>query len=479
LKENTISNKIYNISNKEVIGDYKIENNKIFIHFNNNILEYNIFFEENQKIKLFKNLYKNITLFKNYKEVATININGNCIKCNNKTGIYKILDNKLELEWLSNNEIEVYILYNEIYILLDYYSLNNEDIYLFINNDYKKFKINLLECYLYDESYSYIIKFVYDNNIFYLFNKELFSGDINKYCLKKNDVLENILSTTDKFIVNILIKENIDININIYKLFNNKDDNILEIYKKLLLDSNKIYSVETFLNRYRYFGYNNENNENNIINWYNNNLTNKDIFSKLNNIEYCFISDSFNSKDKNLYIINLDDNNYLENIIDNISKISNIILIYNINNLNNLEVFNYILFLKKYFKHIIIVKINNVYVDVYHNIYNNYLIKEVFNSIDKTFFYGIQKVIYVKNNIENFDTVILNINNYDEDKIYLINKQIYYNNISIIDDILDDYLINFCIYDIVIIIIFNYLLKSKLLNNSLICNINTIRYILE
>jgi hypothetical protein len=470
-------------------------------------------------------------------------------------------------ELFSIQYTELYILHKQlnIYILCDYYNLYNKYIYLFKNNNYIKLNINLIECYLYNDTTK--IKFFYYNNIFHLFqyyNKETFYLKIVKkdsINLSINSENKELLSTMDDDLY-ILIKENINININIYKSFNNiKNNNILELYNQILNSDNKlkknnkkIYSIETFLNRYKYNIYDNEEN---IINWYCNNLNNKNIFSKLNNIEYCFIPESFNVKDKNLYIINLEDNNYLDNIVDNISKISNIILIYNIDKLNNLNVFNYILFLKNYFKHIIIVKVKTT--NEYNSKYN--LIKDRFNSIDNTFFKNIERIIYVIHNLKNFDNIILNLNNYNLNDIFLINMNKYYyessmnlfkehkklislanvkgisiNLLELSEDkeifsekqclkentlfsgtvekentmnlsecsedkelfsgtvekentlfsgtvtkentIIDDYLINYSLYDIILIIIFNHISNSKLLNNSFICNINKLRYIL-
>jgi hypothetical protein len=501
------------LDNKLYSGNYineNITNNKIIIKLENNILEYNIIFELNQTIKLYKNLNKNITLFNNYKQYATIDITNNIIKCNDldKKGTYifdisknNSLYSNLKINWVSDNlntesytlydnlntesytlydnlNTESYTLYDNIYFLSEYYNLNNKDIYLFIDNNYIIFKINLLESYLYNDTIK--IKFIYNNNIFHLFN----INNIFHLSDTNNNYINNFyLKTINEF--NILSIKHI--NINIYINFNNiKNNDILQLYTYFYSENikkeNNIYSIETFLNRYKYFNidlllnkeYKNDNNKYNdkysnddkIINWYNNNLTNKTLFSKLDSIEYCYIPDSFNEKDKNLYIINLEDNNNLENIVDNISKISNIILIYNINNLNNLKIFDYLLFLKNYFKHIIIIKINQI---------NNYsLIKDIFISIDNNLLKYIERVIYVVHNIQNFDDIVLNSNNYENDKLYLIskNKYIKYTNfIEVIDYIYDE--LN--IYEIIIIIIFYYLINSKILYNNLICNISKFR----
>jgi hypothetical protein len=438
---NLATNKVYLIN--LFIADFNIIDSKIIIKINEDSIEYNIFFESNQIVKLYKNIIENIILYKNYKEEFTIGIN-NLIKSidNNKIGIYKFIEDKSKLEIKWNNKTEIYILYkrnNNIYILLDYYNLDNKDIYLLNDDHHFKLQINLLESYFYYFTDEIIkLKFIYNNSIFYLFDKN--DSYIDKFYLISN---EN------------LILSKYDIDINIYKVFN-KTINLDKEPFPLIKNLKNIYSINTFFDIYKYSLL--DKNEENIINWYNNNLTNKNLFSKLNNIEYCYISESFNQKDKKLYIINLEDSNYIENIIDNISKISNIILIYNINNLTNLQVFDYLLFLKNYFKYIIIIKINGKD--------NNYkLIQDIFNSIDNNYLNNIDKIIYVVDNIKNFDNIVLNINNYDNNKIYSINQEKYLNEFNLYDN--DLY---YNIYEIIIIIIFNYLFNYKLLNNSLICN---------
>ena len=471
---NTYTNKVYDIMNNTLqntinnilyIGNYIIVESKIIITINtiskDIILEYYIFFEENQIIKLYKNLNKNIILYKNYKQNATIYSNTNRIECNDidLKGTYCFLenDNKLHINW--TEYIETYILYDNLYILSDYYTLYNQDIYLFINNNYTIFKINLLESYLYKNNIK--LKFIYDNNIFYI----LYENTNNKYYL---NVIDNY------YILSIY-----NINIDIYKVFNNCNNDILEIYKEM--NEEKIHSIETFYKRYKYnnieqnnIKYNNieQNNikynnieQNNIINWYTNNLNNNIFQSNLDYIEYCYIPDSFNNKDKNLYIINLKDNNYIENIVDNIPKISNIIIIYNINKITNLQIFDYLVFLKKYFKHTIIIKTNQEF--------NNYkLIQYIFNNLDNNILESINKIIYVVDNIPNFDDIVLNINNYNNNDFYLISKKQYINNIYFTEE-------EYSIYEMIIIIILTYLFNFNLLNNSLICKISKYRYLIK
>jgi hypothetical protein len=330
---NTHTLKIYNKSNNIYIGNIIIDNFIITIKYIDNDLTEIYFYSFNKsEYILYKNINKEINIYKNFNEKIILNMIDNTFIYNeydNKKGVFKyILDNNfIELNYLDT--IELYRLFDNIYYYEEYIRLHNKNIYLLNNVNIIEFKINAIDCYLYNEHNK--LKFIRNNNIFIIIDND----KLNKYYLK-NIENEYILTTEIE-----------DISLNIFKTFiNDYESSNIELYHKFINNKNIIHSIKSFINKYNYFDINNycnnnllNNNtildkENAIIHWYNSDILSEKFYSK-NMIDICYISLNNNNLDKNLYIINLDNNIYLENIIENIPKISNVCIVINIKKTNS------------------------------------------------------------------------------------------------------------------------------------------------
>jgi hypothetical protein len=469
---NTHNLKIYNKLNNIYIGDIIIDKNIFTINYiDNNLTEIYFYSFNTSEYILYKNINKEINIYKNFNEKIILNMIDNTFVFNeydNKKGVFKyILDNNfIELNYLDT--IELYRLFDNIYYYEEYIRLHNKNIYLLNNVNIIEFKINAIDCYLYNEYNEYNkynkynkLKFIRNNNIFIIIDNDT----LNKYYLKNIDN-EYILTTEIE-----------DISLNIFKTFiNDYESSNIELYHKFINNKNIIHSIKSFINKYNYFDINNycnnnllNNNtildkENAIIHWYNSDILSEKFYSK-NMIDICYISLNNNNLDKNLYIINLDNNIYLENIIENIPKISNVCIVINIKKTNS-YLSNYLESLKIYFTNLFIIKYNS---DL--NIDNYFIFNFIYNKI-YTFEYS--KIIYLKNYYENLDDIIINLNKSLYSTFYLFDTNQYIT-LNFINIIKNKYLIDTKnILDIILIIIFLYINYYNIFNKNFIIEFNEI-----
>jgi hypothetical protein len=446
MKENTMNLSECNID-KELFSEILMKENTL-IAYKSEYIEY-IIYKNNIETKILINIFD--------KNVKT---------CDNiKKGIYNINNNVLTIYW-ENFICEKYILYNSIYYDIDLYNLNNKDINILDdNNEICIYKINIIENYLYNEIKK--IRYIQNNKTFILINND----ELKTYYLEiiiNSDESENIILLKDKIFINIssIINEvnlidklsiNKYLNYNIYKEFNKKLSHLtnFELYQYFILNykkENMIYSIDSFFKKtnidYNYLNnyidaINNNDNyidkiqlgnyEEAIIHWNKYNNINK-IFLSNENIEIIYIT--LNKYYENsLYIINLDNNNYLENIIDIIPKTTNIIININISinkelfyeeqntEQNNIDVniLMYINTLKEYFNNIILIKSHNVSnYEIMYYIYN----KIILNNINISIYFD-EKLL--KDKYLEFSEY--NINKYIENEINknILSKIIYIN----------------------------------------------------
>jgi len=485
---------------------------------------------EENIIIAYKTEYQEYIIYKNNIETKIlINIFNDSLKTydNTKKGIYNVDNNILTIYW-DNFVCEKYILYNSIYYDINLYYLNNKEISIINDNENSLYKINIIENYLYNDLYK--IRYIQNNKIFILNNNnnlktyylkiinndlceinlsEMKENNFNEFISLQNCLNINIILIEDKLLNNFFINDNL--NYNIYRIYN-KDLSCLsnfELYKYFIINytkENRIFSIDSFLKKtnldYNYLNNYIDNNnidignyEFAIIHWNKYNIIN-DIFLSNKNIEiiYILINKFY---ENSLYIINLDDNNYLENIIDTIPKTSCIIININFCNSINQNIITYINTLKEYFINIILIKSYNIsnYEIMYYiynkiilnninifidNLFDQYIDENINNYIEKKINnLTLSKIIYINKNINYIEDVIINFQNIimnkdfnlffiENDKKILIENTF---NKLFIESL--DYCNN--IIDIIYIIIFYYLInykKYKMFESNIIFNFN-------
>lgn len=468
---NKYNSKIYNISNYNYIGDIIIDNELyLTIKYDNNYSIKYYYKINNKEYLLYEYINRNIIINKYFNETIILNIIDNTFiteNNNQKNGKYKFIldENLIELYFLSDNTIEIYKLYNNVYYYEEYIRLHNTIIYLLNGINIIEYKINSIDNLLYNILSFEKIKFIRNNDIFIIIENNI----LKKYYLK---------SINEKY---ILTNNEEEINLNILRTFiNDFTSSDLDLYNKFLINNYDVYSISSFLKKYNYINIENycKNNllsfdkENAIIHWYKTDILSNNFYSN-DKIDICYMSLNKNNIDKNLYIINFDNNILLENVIDNIPKISNLIIAININK-NNIYLTNYIESLKIYFNNLCIIK----YIGSY-NIDNYFLFNFIINKINEQKTLNYLKIIYLKNYYENLDDIIINLNKPLNKKIYLFNDNIYIKN-TILNDVLNNIfnnvlndiklLINNKI-NIIILIIFLYIIYYDIFNKNFIYEI--------
>jgi len=428
------NNNLYD-NNIKVANIKFIENNILRIKRTDNINEEDYYYEYriDNSIKIFKNIYKSIILIKDTEIICNINLITYEIKSDNNKGIYNLdeINNNITIDWNNNSETEIYNLLNDKYYYINYLELNNSDIILITENDKIDIKICIFENY-----------FLTNNNI-----KNYFLKNNNNYYILINNIINKfyIYNTynTKLLIVEHLYKKINNINnlndLNNLNNLSNRDINsfifsLQNIYKpfKILYD-NLYFNIDLSTNINNQINPNNQNNQNNPNNPIN-----------INN--YIKIYDNLT------FIINLDNLDYLENILENIPKISNIIINlkyeYNIDSLIN----NY--------KNLIIIR-------SFDNI-NFYILKYIVENIFKKENIVNCNIFYI-NTDNNIDDNIIDLSNYKNDNIYYNNSKKYLikknNYLYSLLSLINNY------HEIILIYIFYYLLQKNIYD---ICNNNFI-----
>jgi len=454
------NNKLYYIENSIYYNDYLIDNENFIID------ETNYFYKkDDNNIILYKNKSSNIQLYKEGNAIVYINNDDSYIET--KNNIYgKLLeytDKILVIKW-DTEKVDKYENYNDIYYNDKYLELNNRNVLFFINNNYIQYEFSIFNNYFLNEN----------EKIYYLEdNLEIY------YILKNKNIEKYHLKVIDSDIV--MFNENIDIDYDIYTTFNNETINMskLDIYKHYFMYKTKkeiVYNISSFLEIYNLTKLDKKED---IIKWYQNEILDNKFYGNNEYYEICHVSKNNDFLSNNLFIIDLDNLNYLENIIDNIPKISHIIITIPINIIIK-DINDYILSLRDYIKNLIIIKYDS------NKILKYYFINDILINKCNTY----NKVIYIRNNIENLDDVIINMNRYDlENRIYRLKDNIMeIENIEIIDNNYMNYLINN--NDIlknenkmiIIYILIIYYIKNKKIfeyfDDSLIFLLNNIKYII-
>jgi hypothetical protein len=473
------NNKLYNNFDKyEEIGSINIGDDYIYIDWcaNNQEKFYYKYENQDEHIILYKNIYKDIIVIKDFEETLIINILNNNIKNNLKEGIYEYIDGEyLNIYWNSSSTNELYKLIDEKYYYKEYLDIENKDILLINNNNNILYKINVFKNYLYNNQIK--IKYLKNDNIYYIIEDNILQI-YYLHIIDNNNLVLLINNIHEKF-------ENDIINLNIYKILNSELLNLsnLELFINLINSNfdNKIYSVKTFLKEYDFFDiYNYCNNnyinsiEDGIIHWYNIGINNIFFYSN-NNIEIIYQHSYFDNNPENniLFIINLQDTNYLEEVLEYLPKNINIIININLDCINFIEnKFNNIL--NKKFTNLIITKSKqneNYYIIEF--IVKNILIKKNINY---------DKVIYLNNNIINIDDInyissIINKNEIivekNKNEYIIYNKYNKYNYLYFCK--------NMNIINIIQTLIFYYIMRKNIydiFNNNFIIHFSLLENIL-
>jgi len=504
------NNKLYNnFNNYEEFGNINIDDIYVYIDLYINNIEEKFYYKyENnyEYIILYKNIYKDICVIKDFEEILTINLLDNKIKNNSKEGIYEYIDNEyFNIYWNLSNNNELYQLIDEKYYCKEYLDIQNKNILLINNNNHILYRINIFKNYIYNNDIK--IQYLKNNDIYYIIENDILEI-YYLYSIDDNNLVLLINNIHEKF-------KNDIVNLNIYKISDNKLSNLnnLELFINLINNNlnNKIYSIKTFLKKYAFFdiyNYCKNNNinsiEDGIIHWYNiginniffysnnnieiiydnlydkydenNEYDNKDIYiydyeDNLLNESLPLVNQKINILDNYLFIINLKNNNYLEKILNYLPKNINIIININFNYINFFDIKN---ILNKKFTNLIITKSkqNENYSIVYF-IVKNILIK-------KNIFYN--KIIYLNNDIIDIDDInyISTIINKNEiitldDEYIIYNKYDKYNYLYFCKNL------KINIISIIEILIFYYIIKKNIyniFNHNFIINFDLLKNIL-
>jgi len=504
---NKFNNKIYDIE-YNCIGNFEMDNIYINVIIDNISNMYYYKLEENNII-LYHDIFKDIILHKYLDETYTLNILTNELIDNNNS----------KIGYLNLNE---YKLYNNKYYYRKYFELHEKEIYLinknFDNINNSNYYFNYVDNYIYNNLIK--IKYLQNDTIYYI----IINDKLYKYHLLK---IKSILDEYYIFLIDSLydIIDEKNINLELYINFNKELNNLsnIELIFHLFqygITQNKIYSINSFMRKYNFFDIDNyrknnniENSEDAIMHWYNYGLVNKFFYSNENieiiynnllisdenneisidddmynlifdeydnlliNDKYLFNDDDFNViyclnnnfYDKTIFVINLKDFVDIHILLEQIPKNSHMII--NINFKNDII---------KYDNIDCIIKYDNI--DCIINNYKNLLITKSNNKNNYTIINYILKLL----NNDKYDNIIyISNNSIDIDEIF--EKDIFSTNDEII--LLDDnhtkiqFILFECIlvyectsvYEIILTIIFRYIIQRNIFNLNFIGNISLIK----
>ena len=291
---------------------------------------------------------------------------------------------------------------------------------------------------------------------------------------------KNILIINEKY--NII---NDNINYDIFRSYYRKYNELSDYDIFLLIiheyEKYKIYSIKTFLNYHPFFNINGyminnfiENKIDAIIHWCSNKLSSHYFYSN-DNIEIIF--NNMENSIKTIFIINLENDFYLKNILDFIPKNKYVIIHFNLKDHNFID--------NKYsiYENYIINNYNNIIITKSMNKNNIDIIKfihSILNNIDY------ENIFYINHYFDNLYNANIDIIN--DNEIIIINNELniimYQNLINEIFDIILYNMINniYSIKNIIEIIIYKYILKKDIyyiFENNFIMNNKTINNILR
>jgi hypothetical protein len=466
-----------NLNNKNLNNENLNSKNLNNENLNNENLNNENLNNENLNNENLNNENKKIILKKDFKEEFIIT--NHKIKLNDKEGTYKLENNLLTIFWDDDINTELYILKNNIYYYKDYNDILNKNYILITNNDiYENIKINYYKkIIIINDNIKY--NFIEKDNIFYILTKENIEI-FNLYILNEY----NILIISNKY--NKIFNNDDYIDYNIFRSYYNKLNELSNYEILLLLLNNyekyKIYSIKTFLIYHSFFNINGyminnfiENENDAIIHWLSNKLSSFFFYSS-NNIEIVYNNMLFENSVKTIYIINLENDFYLKNILDFIPKNKYVIINFNLKDENFID--------NKYsiYENYIINNFNNIIITKSINKTNIDIIKFINNIINNL---NYENIFYITHYIDNLYNIDINIIN---NEIIIINNEIniitYQNLINKLFDILIFNIINhiYSIKNIIEIIIYKYILKKNIyyiFENNFIINNETINNILR
>lgn len=429
---NELNNKIYKLDDSYVeLGNIYFYGNTIEIEWNNrkDIFYYKF---DKKNIIIYVNYLKELILFKKFEEKIEINQLNDEAQIKGINYNYILDNDKLILTKDDIVDTYIYSLKDDKYYYEEYLKINSKKI-LLINKDEKIYcNINIFYNYIYTDNFK--INFIENNDIYFIIKNNILE---KFYWYEYNDfsflIIENLY--------NLYFKED-QIDINIYKLVNNiEEDDLDKIYLNWInnLNSNKIFSTDTFLKINKFFNIDNYINNNYLepnkysdaIIHFIKNRTNIYFYSN-ENIEIIYdniikkdlkyeIYDSDTeetSSEKNIriyddiiFIINLEDETNIEEILSYIPKRSNVIINVKVEK-NRLELIDNII---NNFKNLVITKS--------HNLINYYILEFITNNILKNKNIYSDNIIYINNYYENFYEMIINIPINKRNIIYLFNNQ--------------------------------------------------------
>ena len=494
---NTYNNKIYN-SNYFNVGKSKFEEKKIIISFLNSKEKEYDFIEHDDTIIIYENIFKEITIIKDFEEKYIINLINFKIndKNNIKNGNYEFNNNIINIFWDNLTCSEEYIFNNNKYYYKKYYDINNTIFYLFDDSNYKILKIDTFNNFFHNDDYVTKIKFLNNNAYYYLIEDDIL----------KTYLLNNINYNGNQY--NILINNDIYNNINdsfdylIYKEFNKnlRSMNIIEVYNhwiKYGINEGYIYSVKSFLNKNDFFNINQyminnslKNKVDALFHFNNNHLLSNYFYSK-EMIEVVYNNIFKSEKIEKIENKNSNNEDYFEELFFD----DNILYILNINNESDLDKFNYFeKNLKNDFNIIINVNFESIRLINFENeIINKYNNLILCKSRSNNNFYILEFIIqYLLSNNIIYNKVIY-INNFDK---YFENSWVYKNQIVTLNNKKNNilkvivkinyfyYLINYSYskVDIIQILIFYYLFKINVYqigNYNFISKFTTLKNIIN
>lgn len=462
---NLILNKIY--YNNIECGKVIIDNDTIDIKFDNEIETFYYKYDKSN-IFIFKDKFKNITIVKKFEDTININFLNDEVNNKNLKGNYIIKDDTLKIFWDNLLNPEIYIKNGDKYYYKDFLQMNEKNILLIDNKNTIKYNINYFYNYLYNDTDK--IHFLEDNNIFYI----IINNILKKYHLYVIDIdIDDYILISDE--LHKQIEYDNQFNIIIYKEFN-KD--LIELNNKDLylhwikegINQDRVFSIKSFLKKNNFFNINNyiinnnlkiDKEEDAIIHFINNRssiyfYSNENIEIiydniKINNEKY--INENSKIYDNIIFIINLEYDYNINDILALIPKKSNIIININIpNSKPNIE-------------NNIIRNFNNLVITKSNNVINYYILEFIYKNILKNKNLNSNKIIYINNFYENIYESIINITTFNDDSVHLFNNSVkkyeYYNDYNYTFDIL---IFSKNKIDIIQVFIFYYIIKKNIYN---------------
>jgi hypothetical protein len=406
------NNKLYftnnDLFNVGYIGfNYKIINTtniKIYNKLYNTYLEY----DYNNNFIIFKPKYIGIYFYnnesfqiKNFNEFNIFTINNNNLNINNiKSPFFPI---KLTIscrDKIYNNNILLnnLILY-KIYLRHFYYNFNNNNIKINLYDNFiSTYNIKNPNDLKFNLKYTY--NNIYINNNFLNINQS-FKG--TTYSIFIN--IYNNLYKISENIYNITEPKPFYINNNINKKYYvNKIQPVIDLKKYII--KNNIFNYNcNILYKYNGIEYNNS------IFTYNNNFIYDQLISQHIHIYYKNYTNNFQSNLLILYfkedIIKLNfisiNNNF--SIIEDFTNLENLNIIFDFTQYIKTTIYKY-----KYNTDIILCNLNNDYLDIYYELYNNDY--NFSNVLYKPFFRNIKNTLYFNVNNINIDNSLINTINF-------------------------------------------------------------------